>query len=369
MNQSNIYELYFVPTHSMLSLVNEIHMISESFNMVFRELPIVAQRQFIDECLQEELYHTNDLEGVKSTKKEIAESIRHVRKKTLKNKRFASMVKSYLNILSGKTDLPRSPNDVRSVYDEIIQGEIEKGELPDGDFFRRDVTNVLKQSGSGKVIHQGITPENRIIEEIEHMLSFLNNENEIPLIIRTVIAHYFFGYIHPFYDGNGRTSRYISSMYLAKVLGDYAALSLSRGCNKERRNYLKAFEMTNSIKSSGELNYFIETLLTIIKNSLEDMYGELSEKFQLLQQAFGKIESDSKLVNMQDDYQNLMFILAQNHFFDSSPGLTVKELAEFVGKSEVTIRKRVGFLLEEELIDQQGQKPAFYFINKSYLEK
>ena len=48
-------------------------------------------------------------------------------------------------------------------------------------------------------------------------LNILNND-EYDYMIRIAVFHYIFGYIHPFYDGNGRTSRFISSYLLSKNL-------------------------------------------------------------------------------------------------------------------------------------------------------
>src|SRR5690606_6754709 len=107
-------------------------------NMVFSKLPPVAKRQFVIECLIEELYNTNELEGVQSTKKEIAESIRSVRLKTKEKRRFNSMIHSYMNLLENKKSLPTSPIHIREIYDEIIEGEIAENELPDGEIFRKE---------------------------------------------------------------------------------------------------------------------------------------------------------------------------------------------------------------------------------------
>ncbi|MBB5150335.1 MULTISPECIES: hypothetical protein [Ureibacillus] len=63
------------------------------------------------------------------------------------------MIKSYMNLINGITSLPINPVNIRKVYDEITEGEIEESELPDGEIFRKEVTHVLKKSGTGKVIH------------------------------------------------------------------------------------------------------------------------------------------------------------------------------------------------------------------------
>ncbi|PZT52172.1 Fic family protein [Paenibacillus silvae] len=368
MSQPNKYELYYVPTNQLLNLINDIHFVSNEFQKTFEKIPQVAQNQFINECLVEELFNTNDLEGIRSSREEIARSTREIQLKVNTKKRFESMIKSYMGLLSNEIKFPRTPEDIRKIYDNITNGEIDQKELPDGDIFRKETTFVQKKSGSGKIIHQGITPEKDVITAIEQLINFMNNQKEIPLIIRVAIGHYFYGYIHPFYDGNGRTSRFISSLYLSDVLGEICTLSLSRGCNTYRNKYLEAFEITNSIRSCGEMNYFIECFLEIILSTLNQMHGELKEKNQLLNLANDKLLEEPLLKEKDLLFRNTMFVLAQNLFFDSGNGLTIKDLAEISGKSELTMRKITSKLLELALIEKRGERPAYYHIRSKYFE-
>ena len=48
---------------------------------------------------------------------------------------------------------------------------------------------------------------------------------------------YFFEYIHPFYDGNGRTARFIASYFLAEHLNYLTALRLSVIIKRQRKKY------------------------------------------------------------------------------------------------------------------------------------
>ncbi|UPK43767.1 Fic family protein [Paenibacillus pabuli] len=368
MSQPNEYELYYVPTNRLLTLVNNIHLISREFQKTFEQLPTVAQQQFINECLVEELYNTNDLEGVRSSREEIARSTKEIQLKRKSKNRFDSMIKSYLALLNNEMKYPSSPQDIRQIYDEITNGEIDSNELPDGEIFREEATYIYKKSGSGKIIHQGMTPEKEVYRAIEQLLNFMNTHDEIPLMIRVAVGHYFFGYIHPFYDGNGRSSRFISSLYLIEVLGEIGTLSLSRGCNTYRNKYLETFEITNSIKSRGEMNCFIESFLEIILETLSKMSGELKEKIELLKITENKLSKDYRLKDKDATYRHIMFILAQNHFFVTENGLTIKELAEILNKSEMTIRKTIKELLQVSLIDKNGEKPAYYSISRKYFE-
>lgn len=365
-DQPNTYNLYYIPTNRMLSQVSQIQILSRSLNNIFDGLPEVAQEQFLLECLVEELFNTNELEGVKSTKEEIAKSAREAKYNKVSKRRFQSMASLYLSLVNGKISLPKTPLDIRSLYDNITKGEIEENELPDGEVFRKEITYIYKKSGSGQIIHRGLTPESKIIEELEKLLNLMNDNKEIPMLIKAAAGHYFFGYIHPFYDGNGRTSRFISSMYMSSILGRISAMSLSRGCNKYRKQYLEAFEITNSLRNRGEMNHFIEAFFNVIIGALKEINSELEEKDELLSMAVEKIRKEEKLKS--DHHRNIMFVIAQNYFFDFSEGLTIKDLSESTDLSEPTVRKFIKELLGMSLIKQKGKRPAYYTIDSLYFE-
>jgi len=367
-NQSKNFELYYTPTNRMLVLISEIYAVAHQLQTLFTKLPSVARDQFVNECLVEELFNTNELEGIRSSREEIARSTKELQLNKKLKRRFSSMIFSYLKLLNNEISTPLSTVHIRKIYDEITRGEIEADELPDGEIFRKEETFVLKKSGSEKVVHRGITPESKIIESIEKLLYFMNNNNDIPNIIKIAIGHYYFGYIHPFYDGNGRTSRFISSTYLSKELGIVSAISISRGSNKFKNKYLDAFEITNSIKSRGELNVFIDTFLEIISKTLKQMSNELKEKSELLTAAIHKLDQEEKLSNSDKLNYEIMFILAQNLLFDINSGLTIKELAKHTEKSEATIRKSIKELVNLDLVKKQGERPVYCTIKDDYLE-
>lgn len=231
MKQSHVFDLYYVPTDDMINHIADIYKVAGQLNMTFNKLPSIAHDPFITECLMEELYHTNDLEGVQSTREEIAESVKDVHLKSNETKRFNCMIQSYMKVLEENTVGPMTAKQIRKIYDEITADEIAEKDLPDGEVCRKDKVDILRKSGSQKGVHRGLFPEEKIISEVEKMLRMMHEQKEISPLIKIAIGHYYFGYIHPFYEGNGRTSHFISSLFLSTTLGEIAALDLSRWSN------------------------------------------------------------------------------------------------------------------------------------------
>lgn len=365
LNNIRTYQLYYLPTDYITRKINDIYKKDRYLHSLFRKLPNVAKDNFMFDSLVEELQNTNDLEGVRSSKEEIVRSAREIKMNRKQKRRFASMINSYNRLLSGEAKVLDKPDDIRKIYDYLVLEEIEANEKPDGKTFRKETTHVLKKSGSGKVIHQGVTPEEKIIELTRDLINFLKEDMDTPQLIKIAIAHYYFGYIHPFYDGNGRTSRYISSVYLSKELSPLTAISLSRGCNNYRNKYLKAFETANSVANRGEMNSFIEAFLDLLNDAQDEMIEELKAKREQLNSLVDKIKNDELLSN--NKLEEVMFILAQNHFFSvGERGLTVKTLAHEMEKSEQFVRKVLQELLDNELIKVEGQRPKKYIISNTY---
>src|SRR5699024_7711563 len=107
-NQPEVFDLFYVPTNKMMKQMSTIQKLSRSLNYTHDTLPPVARKQFLLECLVEELYNTNELEGVKSTKKEIARSTREAQLNKKNNTRINSMEGVYLRVEKGQMTLTKT---------------------------------------------------------------------------------------------------------------------------------------------------------------------------------------------------------------------------------------------------------------------
>jgi len=372
-NQPDEFYLYYVPTNSTIKLIAEISRLDIVLENIYEQLPGLAQRNFFTDMLSIELQSTNELEGVRSSKEEIVRTTKGILgDRNNRNKiegRFINVIKSYFELKEGNLKAPIDVKDCRKIFDEITADGIGKDDYPDGRYFRKNVTYIYKNN---KEIHRGVfdndDTEKIVIEKMGELLNFMNDSNiDLHRLIKIAISHYYFGYIHPFYDGNGRTGRFISSIFLKEDYSWLTAMSLSQECNKERSKYLKIFDTTNQISSQGEINYFVDEFLSIIMTGQQEILENLSNKNDLLKRIIEKIEIDEVLLD--EDEKNIMSIMAQEYYFNPSrDGAGIKELSQVFDYTDETIRKKLKTIYEKGLIEKIKSRPVKYIISKHYLE-
>jgi Fic family protein len=82
----------------------------------------------------------------------------------------------------------------------------------------RDGQNVIKDSSTGTIVY--MPPEAKDVPILmRNLITWIKENKELPCPIVAAIAHYQFATIHPYYDGNGRTSRLLTTLILH--LGGY----------------------------------------------------------------------------------------------------------------------------------------------------
>ena len=79
--------------------------------------------------------------------------------------------------------------------------------------FRRGWVGV-RNTRTNEVVHEGVSRD-RLEELMEELVGFLNAPPQTHLIIKAALAHLNLTLLHPFSDGNGRTSRCLQTAVLA----------------------------------------------------------------------------------------------------------------------------------------------------------
>ncbi len=284
-------------------------------------VPGIALAQYTKRCLVDEIKMTNEIEGVHSSRREIND-ILSAHEKGNSHKRFYGLVKKYEMILKKEEIALGSCKDIRDLYNEFaLQDVVEENikNKPDGEIFRKDSVCVL--GTQDRVIHQGVYPESKIIENMSETLNMLN-DSSYDFLIRIAVFHYMFGYIHPFYDGNGRTSRFISSYLLGQKLEYLVSCRLSYTIKENVQSYYKAFKVTNDEKNRGDLTPFVITFLDILVKSIENLCESLQERYEKLAYYMNIGE---KIVDNDKRLYSVINVLIQNTLFGDT-GIGIRDI-------------------------------------------
>lgn len=355
-NRKNAYPAFLCYTGEILRLVEKFYKTYEQFLYTVNTVPPVVLYQFTRLSIVEEVKSTNDIEGVRSTKKEIREIIE---KKGTHYHRLQSVVHQYLELLGEEEIKFDTCQDIRSFYDDFTHQEITR-ENPqnrlDGSLFRKEPVQI--EAATGKTIHKGLYPESRIIEALDQALRILHSE-EYPLLIRLALFHYFFVYIHPFYDGNGRTDRFITSYFLSRQFHRLLAVRLSIYIKRNQSRYYHMLEEADSERNRGDMTPFVMGFLEILIGSTEDTIGVLSRKNEQMR----KYESRIDAFQLQDKLLKEIYITLLQAALFYGEGISMADLMKVTGKNRGTIQKRIDEIPGNHLIVTKAGKTNYYKLN------
>jgi Fic family protein len=355
----------FYVNHSELDLLHDTLLKqSKLIQKLERSIPTIASSQYIKAKLVDELLSTNEIEGVYSTRREMEYVIELVVKKEPSKKkiRHLSLMKTYFNLITERKVQLNNIEDIREIYDLLVQDEVSPHDQLDGTLFRKESVEVVTLTN--KVIHKGITPEATIKTSLRKMINYLNHDPS-PMLYKIAVSHYYFGYIHPFYDGNGRTSRYISSMYLMEELDRLTALTLSYSTNKSKKSYYDAFTVSSDFNNKGEMSYFCEVFFNIINDSQNEVIQDLSRK----KEKMDRLESSIRSLDLTNNEKDTLFIIGQYYVFGiEGTGISKQELEYEQGKTPYIITKELKTLEANGYITFKKLKPIEVTLSHSFGE-
>jgi Fic family protein len=129
--------------------------------------------------------------------------------------------------------------------------------------------------------------------EMSAFLDWFNGSHELDPLIKAAIAHLWFVAIHPFGDGNGRITRAIADMALARGgRGAQRLYSMSAAIERSRLGYYEALQTITS-KESLDITSWIEWFLDRLGNAVGEALLTLDNV--MLKNDFWQTHAESEL--------------------------------------------------------------------------
>ncbi|WP_051190414.1 Fic family protein [Kaistella palustris] len=232
-----------------------------------RPIPSIVLQSIKDSLSIEWTYNSNSIEGntltLQETKMVIEDGF------TIKGKSLREHFEvvnhqeaiEFVESLASK-DYILNTLDVLSVHHLVLQ-KIEK------DFAGRYRTSGVRISGANFV------PPNALkVDEFMSELIGFANDPEVDILIRAAIFHHRFVWIHPFFDGNGRTARLLLNLLLMKS-GFPPAIILKN----DRKKYYDALNQANN----EDYSKLLLLILQAVERTLDIYLGNLNNTYDQYQ--------------------------------------------------------------------------------------
>lgn len=213
--------------------------------------------------------------------------------------------------------------------------------------WRKDTTGpmqVISGALGKEKVHFEAPNSNRIAVEMKKFLDWFENENSIDLVLKSAIAHFWFVTIHPFDDGNGRITRAITDMLLARSdKSNQRFYSMSAQIRVERKLYYAMLE--KSQKGNSDITQWILWFLDCFINAIHSTDDLLSET--LVKSEFWKLHSTTFLNERQQKIINKLL-----DGFDGK--LTTSKWGKINKCSHDTALRDIKDLIEKNILQKEA---------------
>ena len=154
---------------------------------------------------------------------------------------------------------PITESLVREIHKRLVEG-VRGGAAAPGEY--RRIQNYVVDSVTGETIYTP-PPVHDVPIMMAELVDFLNREEKVHPVLVSGISQFQLVHVHPFLDGNGRTSRLLSTLCLYRAGYNFKRLfTISEYYDRDRPAFYRAIQSVreSGMDMTGWLEYFVEGL-------------------------------------------------------------------------------------------------------------
>lgn len=277
-----------------------------------------------------EVQSNNSVEGyyddIEKIKKVVNEKKIYKNSQEKDKLRIINLYEGYRYILDNKDITKETLKELNLILSKGLLDDEDYKNM--GEYYRKNPVYIYYSSDVTKRPDMGLDAS-LIEDKMDELLDFMNNysfdDTKTMSYLKSQILHFYFVYIHPYYDVNGRTARTTSMWYLLNN-NVYPYVIFNRGIQINKNEYYKIIRET---KKYSNISLFLKYMMNTVLAELEKEYI-----MQLIANSCSK-----KLETL--DYQTLHYLLS------IKGNITVSDFANMYNR--YNDKKKV-LKIEEEMI-------------------
>lgn len=229
---------------------------------------------------------------------------------------------------------------IREIHRRLVEG-VRGGSAAPGEY--RRVQNYIVNSATGEVVYTP-PPAHEVPILMHELVTWLNDPGDVHPVLASGAAQFQLVHIHPFLDGNGRTSRLLSTLCLYRAGYDFKRLfTISEYYDRDRSTFYRAIQ---SVRERGmDLTAWLEFFTEGLATQLDEMKarGERAIRRDVLARQHGLSDRQAS---------------ALGQVLDEGP-LTIQAFEALCpGVNRRTLQRDLKAMVEKGLLVEKGSGPT-----------
>lgn len=312
------------------------------------------QKKYLVNSLMEEAIASSQLEGAVTSRTVAKRMLRENRKP--RNHSEQMIVNNYMTMRHIKEHAEPNQKLTIELMQEIhklISKDTLEDKAHEGVFRATDDVKVF--SHDGEIVHDPPGWKN-IDALLKEVCDFSNNEPDkyyLNPIVKAIVLHYLMGYIHPFYDGNGRTARALFYWYLITRSYNYVEyVAVSTAIKNAPSKYARAYLYSET--DGSDVTYFVKFNLRAIDIAVSSFEKYMEKTGQENVKILETIRQNPKLNFRQAD------ILVNLN--KTGKAVTISEMQERYSVTYQTARADLLGLTKQKYLQKFSKGKEFIFM-------
>ena len=359
------FEPNFKITPSLAKYLLEIERHKEAINVFPITAPLIASLRETARLLS--THYSTQIEGNMLTQSEVKQVVEGRKAGFPRRERDEREVKNYFKGLEYveqelKKDRIFNQGLIKTIHSLVLVGT-KKG-TP-----YREGQNVIRDGASGGIVY--MPPEGPDVTPLmSGLVDWINDaikKEELPAPIIAGLAHYQFATIHPYYDGNGRTARLLTTYILHKTgYGMKGIYSLEEYYAKNLQGYYAALTIGKSHNYyGGRAEADVTSFLEYFLNGMAISFRSVREKAQELNknERLKTITDQSKKLRELNPLQRQVLSL-----FIKQKEVSIQDIADHLGLKNRSSYSLVKKWIENDfvMIKDRSRKARTYCLTKEW---
>lgn len=240
------------------------------YDTLFENVSPKAAAKIERDNLIDEAFYSSQIEGAKTTRQRAEEMA--LKNSVPRNKSERETLNNYLAMeyILAKHDRKITVDVIKDLHCIVTDQALDNGKP--GEFRTADHDIVVGDAFKTDYIPP---PPEKMEVFLDDLLRWINEgvhryEGHYlhPLVVASIL-HFYFVYLHPFPDGNGRTARSLYYLYLNQAYNAMPYLSISHVIGQKRKVYDRA--ILNVEKHGTDLTYFVHYSCDITTEAIDNL--------------------------------------------------------------------------------------------------